>query len=62
MSWVWSVVFDRAALEAVSVPLIASATWSGGRLLVRGQYDLALTFIPTDGVSAPAATWQYLIP
>lgn len=56
-------VHDAAlGLWTVSVPLIASAIWSGGRLLVRGQYDLALTFIPTDGVSAPVASWQYLIP
>ena len=49
-------------LWRLDVPLIASSTWSGGRLLVRGQYDLALTFVPTDGVSSPAASWQYLIP
>ena len=49
-------------LWRLDVPLIASATWSGGLLLVRGQYDLAITFVLTDGVSAPAASWQYLIP
>lgn len=49
-------------LWKLDVPLVSSTTWSGGVLLVRGQYDLALTFVPPAGATPASASWQYLIP
>lgn len=56
-------LYDAAlGLWQLDVPLISSTSWSGGVLLVRGQYDLALTFVPPAGAVPAAASWQYLIP
>lgn len=56
-------LYDSAlGLWQLEVPLISSTSWSGGALLVRGQYDLRLTFVPAVGATPAAASWQYLIP
>jgi len=49
-------------LWSVTVPLVSSEDWTGGVLLVRGQYDLAITFVPPAGAVPAAAAWTYLVP
>lgn len=49
-------------LWTISAPLVSSTTWTGGILLVRGQYDLSITFVPPVGATPAAVSWKYLIP
>jgi hypothetical protein len=49
-------------LWKIDVPLVSSEDWTGGLLLIAGQYELAITFVPPAGAVPAAASWAYRIP